>query len=482
MKRNQAAMLVFIGMLLFSVYMLKANGRDSLVRPDLKKALRLPVHAGGIRAGMGRVVITPSLPMWMTGYADRDKPANGIVHDLWAKALALQDSGGGLVVIVTTDLLGLSHEISEEVFHQVNVKYGIKRSQLLLNSSHTHSGPMIWPCLDVIYDFTAEDQQRVSLYGQELTRNLVKVIDTAMSTMVPARLSSGHGHADFAINRRNPLHPNGPVDHDVPVLSVAAPDGRLKAVLFGYACHNTTVVNDNFLINGDYAGFAQIEIEKNNPGALALFLMGCAGDQNPDPRGTLDLARQHGKSLADAVQRVLTGEMHPVHAPIRTDYTVTDLSFRPFDPEIYRKDIIGSNRFFQRRAKLMLEAYNKGWSVNRFPYPVQAVRFANDLTILALSDEVVVDYSLKAKKEFAGENLFVSGYCHEVLCYIPSLRVLNEGGYEANDNMIYYGMPGPFADNVEDRVFTAVRKLMKNTGAIAKEKNAHKGSEKRVSH
>ena len=417
-----------------------------------------------IKAGVARVDITPALPMWMTGYAGRDKPATGVIHPLWAKALALEEDSDHRIIIVTTDLLGLSHEVSENVFNQVRNKYGLSRSQLLLNSSHTHSGPMIWPCVDVLYDFPADDQRLVSAYSAQLTANLVKVIDSAIADLSPALLFSGHGQVDFAINRRNAIHPNGPVDHDVPVLKVAGSEGKLRAVLFGYACHNTTLVQDNYLINGDYAGFAQLEIEKNNPGATALFLMGCAGDQNPAPRGTVELAREHGQALGLEVQRVLGGELHAVHAPIRTDYDRIFLAYRPFDLAAYEKDITGTDNFLQRRARLMLEAYNKGWSVDKLAYPIQAVRFNKDFTILALSDEVVVDYSLAMKKEYAGENLYVAGYCSEVHCYIPSKRVLLEGGYEAEENMIYYGMPGPFADDVEDRITAAIHSVMKNLG------------------
>jgi predicted dehydrogenase len=323
---------------------------------------------------------------------------------------------------------------------------------------------MIWPCVDVIYDLSPADQRQVSGYDQQLTSNLSKVIDSAVADLSPASLFSGHGQVDFAINRRNAIHPDGPVDHDVPVLKVAGPDGRVKAVLFGYACHNTTMVEDNYLINGDYAGFAQLEIEKNNPGATALFLMGCGGDQNPAPRGTLRFASEHGQSLASEVQRVLGGEMHPVRAPIRTSYTRISLAFRPFDLKMYQKDITGTDKYLQRRAKLMLEAYNKGWPVDKLSYPVQAVRFSKDLTMLALGDEIVVDYALFAKKEFAGENLFVAGYCNAVQCYIPSRRVLGEGGYEPDESMIYYGMPGPFADDVEDRIAAAIRAVMKDLG------------------
>ena len=428
------------------------------------------VHAGEIKAGAAQISITPTKPMWLNGYAGREAPASGSIHEIWAKALVIEENKNSRIIFVTTDLLGLSHEVVEAVYQQLAAKFGITRSQLIMNASHTHSGPVVWPCLDVIHDFNLVDQSTVVQYSHTLTDNIIKVVNEAFENLTPAKLYSGHGTAGFAINRRNlrDHNNNGATDHDVPVLKVASVQGKILAVLFGYACHNTTLVDDNKLFNGDYAGFAQIEIEKNNPGAVALFLMGCGGDQNPEPRGTVALATKYGKELAAAVQTALTGTMKPVNTPLRTSYVNTNLNFRLFDLAMYQKDITGDNKYFQRRAKLMLEAYNKGWDVSKFQYPIQAVRFGKDLTILALSGEVVVDYSLKTKKEFAGENLFVAGYCNEVTCYIPSKRVLKEGGYEADESMVYYGMPGPFADDVEDRIFKTIRQVLKNTGVKAK--------------
>ena len=424
------------------------------------------VKATEIKAGAAKISITPATPMWLNGYAGRETPATGSIHEIWAKALVIEENKNNKVIFVTTDLLGLSHEVVEEIYKRLHEKYGIERSQLIMNASHTHSGPVIWPCLDVIHDFNLIDQGAVAAYSHILTGNIEKVITEAIENLAPAKLYGGHGTAGFAINRRNlrDHNNNGSTDHDVPVLKVAAPDGRLMAVLFGYACHNTTIVDDNYLFNGDYAGFAQIELERNNPGAVALFLMGCGGDQNPDPRGTVALATKYGKELADAVQETMAGIMKPLNTPMRTSYVKIALIFRPFDLAMYQKDITGDNKFFQRRAKLVLEAYNKGWDVSKFNYPVQAIRFGNAFTILALSGEVVVDYSLKTKKQFARENIYVAGYCNEVTCYIPSKRVLKEGGYEAEESMVYYGLPGPFADDVEERIFKAIRRVLKEAG------------------
>jgi len=404
-------------------------------------------------------IITPPAPVWLTGYANREKPATGVVQDLWAKAVLIQDISGNRVVIITTDLLGLSHEISESVAAKLLDKYGLKRSQIMLNSSHTHSGPMVWPCLSMIAEYGLTEQQQVSGYTIGLIDVLVNLVDSAMANRIPMTIAAGHGSAGFAANRRQVtdkgivggVNPTGPVDHDVPVLKFADLSGNIKAVLFGYACHNTTVVGDNYLVNGDYAGFAKAGIEQQFPGATAMFVLGCAGDQNPNPRGTIALAEQHGKSLADAVLQTMSLPLTSVHPTIGTAFTTVDLDFKPVDIKVYEKDLLGSNKFLQRRAKLMLEAYNKGWKTNSYPYSVQAIRFGKEFTMLAMSGEVVIDYDLRAKKTYPKEPLFVAGYSNEVMCYIPSKRVLQEGGYEAESNMIYYGMPGPFADSIEEK-------------------------------
>ncbi len=424
-----------------------------------------------IKVGIASKVITPQLPFWLTGYGSRSKPSTEVLHDVWAKALVFEEKKGSRVVIVTTDLLGLSHEVSVAVADRIYKKHGIKRSQLLLSSSHTHSGPVVWPALSGIFELSPSDQQAAAIYSRKLTDDIVAVIDSALSHLAPMQVWSGHGSADFAMNRREPSekgiingkNPNGPVDHDVPVLKIATPAGELKALLFGYACHNTT--SNTYLINGDYAGFAQLDLEKTYPGITAMFFMGCGADQNPQPRGSIELAMQHGKSLSNAVQKVLAGELREVHPPIRTDYQVVDLEFAPFNPGQYQKDIINPDKYVQRRAKLMLEAYNKGWDVSHYPYPMQVVRFGKDLTILAMSGEVVVDYALNTKKKYRNENMFVAGYCDEVMCYIPTERILEEGGYEANESMIYYGFPGPFASNVEEKITSAIQRLMKHVGA-----------------
>lgn len=430
--------------------------------------------AADFRAGIGRVKITPEGPIWMSGYAARKKPSEGVLADLWAKALALESAKGGRVVIVTTDVIGLPRAMSDLVAARVQKQYGLERARLLLNSSHTHSGPVLRANLSDMYDLSPEDTRRVNEYSQKFTDALVSVVGAALGDLQPAQLWYGAGRATFAINRRERtgagfrigLNPDGPGDPEVPVLKVTAPNGTLRAVLFGYACHNTTLGGDQYMINGDYAGFAQSAFEVAHPGATGMFLELCAADQNPNPRGKVEHARQYGDTLAAEVGRVAGGQLKPVRGQIRAAFQVIDLNFAPHTRETFEQRLNDSNAARAKNARMMLKAYDEGRPVRRTPYPVQAVRFGSDLTLVALGGEVVVDYVLRAKRDFGHdrEPIVVAGFSNDVMCYIPSLRVLKEGGYEAVDSMLYYGQPGPFAEDVEERVFAALGTVLKRVG------------------
>ena len=434
--------------------------------------LATPIWAAEFQAGIARTIVTPPVPFWLTGYAARTNAAASVQSDLYAKALAVQDEQGGRVVILTTDLIGLPREVSSVVAERVEQRHGLTRAQLLLNSSHTHSGPVIWPNLSVMFGFDAEQKARALEYREKLTDNLVTLVGAALKNLAPARLSFVRSSASFAINRRFPTtngfrispNPAGPVDHTVPVLKVTTPDGHLRAVLFGYACHNTTLGGDFYQIDGDYAGCAQRTLEAAHPGTTAMFMMLCGGDQNPNPRGTYEQVEQHGHELAQAVERVLAEPGQALRPPIRAAYRTTQLDFAPHTREAFEEEAQSKNKYHQRRARLMLEAYDRAQPIRQLAYPVQAVRFNDDLTFLALGGEVVMDYSHRAQREFPQENLVVAGYCNEVACYIPSRRVLDEGGYEPVDSMIYYAQPGPFAENVEEMVFRTVRQTLAEVG------------------
>jgi glycerophosphoryl diester phosphodiesterase len=430
---------------------------------------------GAWKAGVASVVITPQEPLRMAGYAARTKPAEGKVHDLHAKALALEDAGGTRLVIVTLDLIGVPRAVRDQVQKQVGEKYRLPPSGLLINASHTHCGPVVRTGPSIMFDLSAEESRRIAQYVAWLQDRLVGLVGQALADLKPAQLGYGHARAGFAMNRRLPTekgfqnspHPAGPVDHAVPVLRVTAAgagaggDGKLRALLFGYACHNTTLSFQQLC--GDYAGFAQRYLEEAHPGATTLFLAGCGGDQNPYPRGTLEHAQQHGRALANAVEAALLPKAAPVAGPLRSVLEEVTLDFAPpAGREALLKLRESKDPLDRRKAEYLLAELDRhGRIAATYAYPVHVVRFGGDLTLVALAGETVVDYSLRLKRELPGTPLWVAGYSNDVFGYVPSVRVLAEGGYEAGGAFRFSTLPGPLAASVEERIVGKVHELVR---------------------
>jgi len=421
------------------------------------------------KAGAASVVITPDVDMPMAGYASRNKPSEGKAQDLFAKALALEDAAGGRFVIVTMDLIGVPRDLRLHLTKRAKEAYALPGERLLLNASHTHCGPAFR-----IEKSEADDvppsEAPGDIYGRKLEEKLFTLIGEALKNSAPARLSYTHARAGFAMNRRLPSdkgfqnspYPDGPVDHDVPVLSVLGADGMLRAVMFGYSCHNTTLGFYQFC--GDYAGFAQECLQSDHPGTVALFLNGCSGDQNPYPRGTVEFAQRHGRALAMAVEAALTVKpQREVHGPLTAEFAEVPLAYGPVPTrEEFEQRLQSRDKYTVSHAQRMLDHLkNEGKLPTDYPYPVQVVHFGDDLVLAALGGEVVVDYSLRLKRELAGRAaVWIAGYSHDVMGYIPSRRVREEGGYEGGEAMRYSSThPGPWAPELEEKIAGKVREL-----------------------
>ncbi len=421
--------------------------------------------------GVATVEITPTEPIWMAGYAARRKPAQGKTHELFAKAIALEDKAGTRLVIVTLDLIGVSREFTRTIAATAERRYRLPRASLLLSASHTHCGPELRVDKLPLLDLKSEEAEKLEVYGRNLEQKVVALIGNALAEMEPANLQIARGSADFARNRRFPTpsgfinrrYDDGRVDHDVPVLTINGVNDEARAVLFGYACHNTTLSFYNWC--GDYAGFAQRAIEASHPGAIALFVTGCGGDQNPYPRGTLELAKEHGANLANAVTAAMRGATMSLRAPLRVAFEEVSLDFQKLPPRAAIAAMLESRNVYQRRkAAYLLERLEEPDALpSSYPCPVQVLRFGDELLFVALGGEAVVDYAHRIKREFDAPAVWVSAYANDVFGYLPSRRVLREGGYEAGGAMLYGPLPGPFTDTVEERVIDAVHRLVRST-------------------
>ncbi len=379
------------------------------------------------KAGAASIKITPDRRMEMAGYASRKEPAEGTEQELFAKALVIEDARGQRVVFVTLDLIGVLHTLRQSIAQQLLEKHALPEHCLVMNASHTHCGP----------SYGNEDAKD---YFAALETKIVGVVEQALQRLEPCTLSYSSARCGFAMNRRTPStegfrnHPNpeGPVDHSVPVLSMRNEKGELRAVLFGYACHNTTMGFLKWL--GDYAGYAQEYFEQDHPGTTALFMLGCGADQNPYPRGQLHYAQKHGRALATAVEAALEiGQTEPRHQSL----------------------LQGELQCSLERVELQFATPER----SPLAYPVQAIRFGDHLLMVTLGSEVVIDYALRLKQELKNKGypaVWIAGYSNLYDGYIPSRRVLEEGGYEAQSR--------PWRPTLEERIVDKVHELVAKIG------------------
>lgn len=437
----------------------------------------LPIAAAAPswRAGTGREKITPPAGLWMTGYAARDKPAEGTAQDLWVKALAIADPMGQRGVLLTLDLCGITREITDHVAAELERKYRLPRSAIMTNVSHTHCSPFLGGNLKGLRILPPDGLAKAEAYGRDLEKWMIRAASQALDGLAPATLSWGEDEAAIGFNRRENSEKDapalraagklkGPFDPRVPVLAVRSANGELRGLLVSYACHNTTLSFSQW--HGDYAGCAQVELERRHPGATVLFAIGCGADANPAPRREVSMAEQHGKSLADAADRAMAKGMKTVEGVFASAFEDITLTFsgKPSAEKLReaREKIQPNKEMYQAWSAAVTEDLaQKGNDALRYSYPVQAWKIGN-LNWAALGGEVVVDYSFRLRREI-GNNLWVFGYSNDVMAYIPSERVLKEGRYEGDTSMIPYGKPAPWSAGLEDKIVNKTRELVAKT-------------------
>jgi len=426
------------------------------------------------KVGLASVKITPEAPVRLAGYGGRTKPSTGVALDLYAKALAIEDENGRRAVLVTTDLIGFRAALAEAVCGDISRKTGLQRKQIVLNSSHTHTGPTLG--LDSgSLGFPPEQAKATVAYTRRLQRQLVELVAASLKALAPARLSHGVGVATFVMNRREftdrgvilGVNPRGLADRGVPVLRIDSPDGRLRCVLFGAACHNTTLTGKHLEISGDFAGYAQQHLERTHRGAQAMFLQGCAGDANPFPRGSEAIARIHGLALGTEVDRVLKTKLRPVRGGLKVALADVRLPLQPPPSQAQLEKMTRGGSWQRFVARRMLELSRDGKKPpTEYATKIAVWQFGGDLTLVALPGEVVVDYVKLLEQSLGPQRLWVAAYCNDVFGYLPSSRVLQEGGYETRG--LYAGGIGFFSPRSQDVVVKTVKQLAEQVGRPAK--------------
>jgi neutral ceramidase len=421
--------------------------------------------------------ITPELPIRLAGYAGRNRPADKLDHPLLVQALALKNVSGERFVLVALDNCEVSHAFMQPVLQQLGDGFQLGRGAVAVVSSHTHSAPVLEKTLTDMAQPSAAEREAITKYSESLRAKLVEVVGAALGDCQPATLEHGMGRATFAMNRRVYQgdkvvfgdNPDGPVDWDVPVLRVKGTNGAVRAILFGYACHGTSVRggDDWYVVSGEYMAYARQHLEAHQPGAAAMFLTGMGADSDPAPRGRLLDAKRHGLELAGAVIGVLDRPMRPVRGAFKLAYDEVELPLAtPPSREQLEQDARSEDFHLKRRAEAYLKLLTAGQPLpESVKLPVAALRLGEELTFVLMGGEVVVDYSRRLKRMLASDHPWPIGYAYEVPCYIPTARLIKEGGYETESSLIFYGFYGPFRGGIEAQLLNRLETLVRGLRA-----------------
>jgi neutral ceramidase len=447
-----------------------------LMRFALALLLLAANSSPALEVGFATRDVTPELPIRMAGYASRSKPADKVEHPLLVQAMALKNPGGERFVFVALDNCEVSAAFNAPMLKQFQEKYGLNPGEVMIVSSHTHSAPILEQTLVPMYNLPEAEEQQVKKYSAFLRAKIVEVVGAALLNCRPALLEHAVGRATFAMNRRVYRgdrvnfgeNPDAPVDWDVPVLKVMDPkptNDIPRAILFGYTCHATSIAGGEgfYTVTGEYMAYARQHIEAVYPGVTAMFLTGMGADSNPSPRGHILESKRHGLELAGAVAGILSRPMRPVRGDFKFAYDEVELPFvgAPTAEQL-DKDAQDKDLYIRQRANLYKKLLSDGKPLpTSIKLPVAALRIGNDLTFVAMAGEVVVDFSRQFKRMLAADHPWTIGYAYEVPCYIPSVRILKEGGYEADSSLIYYGFYGPFKMDVEHLLVNRISEMVR---------------------
>ncbi|MDF2723177.1 MAG: Neutral ceramidase precursor [Paenibacillus sp.] len=431
--------------------------------------------------------MTPDQPIFMHGFGARTGKSTGVHDPLYIKAAML--SANKTLLVITIDSLGSDRAFVLGIKETLRERFGLAPEDVLINFSHTHhsvflTGPDAnwrrggysidqdrWTDDDNELDFSPD----VRFY--EFVRDLIAdMTNECYQRLEEGELRLAQHTSDFAVSRRRPEgqgvvwkpYFEGEIDKELLVLTIVDRSGALRAVLYNYGCHTTSMGPDNLLLSNDFAGQTSKRLEANYPGAMALFLQGCAGELKPragvlnDKFYSMSLQEmeQAGDALADEVTAIINNRPFVrIECEFASRMADPQLRTELTEPAVYEAMAADPayNSFYRSAAARTLRAIEDDTVKTSIPHYIVVWQLDKRTHVVAMEGEVSTEYALKIKRLFGSQTL-VLGYTNGVFCYIPTRKMISEGGYEAICNF-FFTMRGPFLPEIEDVIMSEIGTL-----------------------
>ncbi|MDD4298009.1 MAG: neutral/alkaline non-lysosomal ceramidase N-terminal domain-containing protein, partial [Ruminiclostridium sp.] len=418
---------------------------------------------------------TPEGSVMQCGFSARTHKSVGIHDDTYASVVLMQ--ANETIAIIALDVCLGDRSFTDSLKETLNEKHGLTPEKIIINYSHTHAAVAL---RSENKDGTT-DQEGLK-YCNSVIDKVVNLVDEGLNNLSTGDLYIFKGKSKFGVSRRfpsdegilwRPYFDDNSIDTDLFLLKFVDSKGHLKGLIYNYACHPTTLGSDNYLISADYPGVVRKALEEWNNGMTAVFLQGCGADVKPSATAddgrfkscNFDELEKAGISLADEIKKCLQSQnWRKIEADFSATATEVKLYSEIWDDEKWNAMLNDPNEaeYRKRAIERILEGKKENKIKNYFPYYISVLRLDDKTCIAALENEVVSDYG-KAIKGLFQEDVITLGYSNSIVCYIPTKKVLIEGGYE-RETFLNAEIAGVFVPEIEDIIIGRTSLMINNKG------------------
>ena len=419
--------------------------------------------ANGLRAGVGRATITPPLGTWLCGFGNREHGCDAILDDLYATTLVIANDET-TIAIVSCDVCGIPSQQVAVLRALIAERTGIPASNVLVNTSHSHSGPFT-----SIHD-DMSDHERA--YSANLVHAIAGSVEMARNNLEACRISHGAGSVAVNVNRRQrhtdggmTLGENarGALDTTVQLLRVDTEEEEPLAALIHYACHPVVLYPPSHAVSADFVGVARGLFEAAS-GATMLFLQGACGNINPiGQRSEMDMQERLwgvGSALGAEALKVYSlsglrsafGEAAPLEPVLDAAHETLALDLQaPGEPPPTFRTRTPALRYWT--PPLIGE--------DQVAFEVQALRIG-DVALVGGAGEVFIELAQAVQERSPFAHTMYLGYTNGDIGYIPTAAAYPEGGYEVDVAHFHYSLPAAVAPESAGRVVDASVALLES--------------------
>jgi len=424
--------------------------------------------------------ITPDIPVALVGFSFRNHKGEGIHDDTYASVVVMQANEP--VIIIALDVCFGDLNFANGIKEAIREKYGLSQDKVIINYSHTHSAVAIM----------GEGAERASVQGNDedyaekikyyimVKSKIMGMLEKGFANLTEGDIYICKGESTFGVSRRypsdegilwKPYFNEDFMDKDLFLLKFVDSDGRIRGLIYNYACHPTAMGSNNYLVSADFPGVVRRVLEEENPGMSVVFLQGCGADIKPyisaeDGRFkgcTFDELEQAGRRLANEItQYISRPEWRRINAAFRTGFSEVKLYTEVWDKAKWQTVLDDPKEPDYRKKSIekLLIDMKENRVKNYLPFYMSFLKLDEKTCFICMENEVVTDIGKEIKNLF-DEDVITLAYSNSRSCYIPTKKIIQDGGYEG-ESFKAARLAGPFVPEIEDIIVGRAALMVKS--------------------